>query len=324
MKVSGVHLAILGGIGSVVLFSLEPDVPRWIGFATFTFSLLLLLYQPIVRTIALRFVVPTAVGLIFFFAYDSIHKLPEMEVVRSAFAAEGSQLDLMVEIFSGMVSNIYALLVAFLVFKSMQDHDSINITLRDEALRLESMSQILPYLHDDGGQTNSQRVLYIHGLLMRYADNVLSERFRVSGHMLENMNIVNELSERLGQLKILDENDRVAFDQLISRMDDLMALRSHRISYMMSKPSPFMVLMLVVLSLFVIGPLYLPVVNGEVVSPFFVACMGFALSFLFLMMVDMSSHFSGYWQVDRKPFRESRNQILARIERLKVEISKEI
>lgn len=283
-----------------------------IGLALLTGVALALLFSPLFRIISKRVLVPIAVGILFFVSYDWVQNIPTVQLTQEAFAREGSQLDLLIEIFNATVSTVYALLIAFMVFKSMQDHDNINITLRDEAVSLDFMSRLLDFLIDGGHSSNIRTINRMHNLMANYAENILSDSFRRSGQMQENREILDALWDCLGDLKIEDDNDRVAFDQLLSRVDQLTMIRSTRISNMVSKPSPFMILMVVALSFFVIAPFYLPVIGGETIGPYLIAGLGFGLTFLYSMVVDMSSHFDGYWQIDRQPFAESLENIKGR------------
>lgn len=268
------------------------------------------------RTFAIRLATPGVIGILMVQLYDLLLPTPAMNDLRAAFAQDGTQLELFVEIFSGTVSGLYALIIAFMVFKSLQDHDNINFTLRDEAMLLDSMSQILPYLHDADREKNLPVVFRAHQALKLYAENILSDGFKTGAQQAENQRIIDDMFDSIRDISIEDENDKITVDLLMSRNDSLATVRTRRIAYMMERPSPFMVLMLLVLSVLTVSPFYLPIVGGEAMSAAIIGLLGFCISFLFVMMLDMSSHFEGYWRADRSPFTNAQQRIAARIERL--------
>ncbi len=306
----------LATLGALVLFTLDSRLPGWVGILLIAVALLFLFAPSGVKTFALRLATPAVIAVLMVEIYDLLLPTQLFGVVRDAFSQDGTQLELFVEIFSGTVSGLYALIVAFMVFKSLQDHDNINFTLRDEAMLLDSMSQILPYLHDDGRTTNVAVVLRAHKALRLYAENILSDGFKTGTQQAENQRIIDETFDSIREIKIEDENDKITVDLLMSRNDSLATVRTRRIAYMMERPSPFMVLMLLVLSLLTVAPFYLPIIGGGVMSAAIIGLLGFCIAFLFVMMLDMSSHFEGYWRADRSPFMNAQTRIHDRIVRL--------
>lgn len=308
--------AALAALAAVGVFLLNTTLPLWLGYALCAAAVGFLIAPQRLRTFAVRLLTPAIVAILMVEIYDALAGSAAMGPLRDSFLADGSQLDLFVEIFSGTVSGLYALIIAFMVFKSLQDHDNINFTLRDEAMMLDSMSQILPYLHDDTRKSNLPVVRETHMTLRLYCENILSDAFITGAQQAENQRIIDEVFLAIGNIQIEDENDRITVDLLMSRNDKLATVRTRRIAYMLEKPSPFMVLMLLVLSVLTVAPFYLPIVGGAALSSTIIGLLGFCIAFLFVMMIDMSSHFEGYWRADRSPFENSRKRIADRIELL--------
>lgn len=276
-------------------------------------------FRPGVRATTIRLIVASFIGALSFLTYEHIQNLIITAEVRHVFVEAPDLLGHMIEMFGVAISTIYALLFAFMVLKSMQDFDSINFSLRDEAANLEAISTTLTYLHHEWRRTNVELLVHVHSLLIQYTDGILSDEFRRKGFARDNQGFIDSLSDQIGRLRIENENDRVVMDRVVSRIETLAQLRSRRIGYILTKPSPYMMLMLVVLSVFVVTPYYLPISNSEFILRCFAATLAFVLSFLFLMMIDMTSHFEGYWTVDRSPFMESRERIEAHLRRLQTE-----
>lgn len=319
MRAISILSAVLSLLGAALVFAGPTSFPLWTAGALLIVALAFLFAPNTFRTAAVRVLTPAVVAVLMILLYDLLGQTELHEHLQTAFSAPDTQLDLFVEIFSGTVSGLYALIIAFMVFKSLQDHDNINFTLRDEAMLLDSMSQILPYLHDDVRRSNIPVVTAAHAGLRSYAENILSEGFKTGAQQAENQRIIDEFFERIRNIAIEDENDKITVDLLMSRIDKLATVRTRRIAYMMERPSPFMILMLIVLSVLTVGPFYLPVIGGVALSKAIIAVLGFCIAFLFVMMLDMSSHFEGYWSADRGPFETTRERITKRLEELKTQ-----
>ncbi len=308
--------AALALLGAAVCLLVDSRLPDWVAAVLVATALVFIFAPAQIKTFAIRLAAPAVVGVLMIELYDILLPSHLMTSLRNSFASEDTQLDLFVEIFSGTISGLYALIVAFMVFKSLQDHDNINFTLRDEAMLLDSMSQILPYLHDAERTTNLTVVRRVHEALRLYAENILSESFKTGTQQKENQRIIDDMFDSIRDITIEDENDKITVDLLMSRNDSLATVRTRRIAYMLERPSPFMILMLLVLSVLTVAPFYLPVIGGEALSAAIIGLLGFCIAFLFVMMLDMSSHFEGYWRADRSPFENSLQRISARIDRL--------
>lgn len=317
MRALSLLSAAISSLAAALVLVGSTSFPLWAAGVLLIVTLAFLFAPNAFRTVAVRLLTPAVVAVLMIIIYDLLGQTALYEHLRDAFYAPETQLDLFVEIFSGTVSGLYALIVAFMVFKSLQDHDNINFTLRDEAMLLDSMSQILPYLHDEVRRSNIPVVIATHDGLKLYAENILSEGFKTGSQQAENQRIIDDMFERVRNIAIEDENDKITVDLLMSRIDKLATVRTRRIAYMMERPSPFMILMLIVLSILTVGPFYLPVIGGVALSKAIIAVLGFCIAFLFVMMLDMSSHFEGYWSADRSPFETSRQRIKNRLENLR-------
>jgi hypothetical protein len=275
----------------------------------------MLVFRVSLKMLAVQILAPLLAAVLAAFSYNYVAGSPLLDSVRLALAQDSSQLGLVLELFNGTTSTIYALLVAFMVFNAMQDHNDINSSLEKEAMHLDSISQLLPLLHDSSS-TNRPVVIRLHGLLERYADNVLSKSFTRAGYLSENQAVIDEAFEQVYSIRLEDDNDRIALAALMRRVDELESLRAHRVSAMKSHPSPFLLILLFVLSIVVVAPYYLPVPGGETLAPYAVGVITFCTVFLLVMLFDMASHFNGYWTVDREPFKTARDRIAARMQRL--------
>lgn len=258
-------------------------------------------------------VVPLIVAASAIFLYN--WAAPLLAPFRSAVIEDEALIAAQLSTFTLTASTIYALLVAFLVFSTMQDRNTIEDALQEEALHLDSMSELLPHLHDQSGP-NAAAEARMHALLIRYADNVMSKSFAHEAHMAENQTLIDGVIDEIYRLRPRDESDRISLAALVKRVDQLASLRVRRISHMESKPAPLMLMMLVVLSVLVISPFYLFAGPGALISQAIIGALAFTTTYLFSMLLDMAGHFHGYWAVDRGAFADSKTRIAARLDKL--------
>lgn len=288
---------------------------EWTGWALIASALLMIMWRIGFGLLFGTVAMPIVVAVLAVLLYDGFQASGVFASLRAAMAGAGLEIGVQVQMFAGTTSTIYALLVAFLVFTAMQDHNNINAALQDEAMHLDSMSQILPHLHDQSGP-NAAAERRMHELLIRYSENIFSKQFAHEGHMAENQRIIDSVIDEIYRLEVRDDSDRVSLGALVKRVDQLASLRARRITYMESRPAPLMLVLLVVLSVMVVAPYFLFEGAGAVTAQLFIAAIGFATTYLFAMLIDMFSHFHGYWAVDRSAFSESRDRIADRLRKL--------
>lgn len=242
------------------------------------------------------------------------------------------------EIFNGTVSTVYALVVAFIIFKGMQDFDQANFALRDEAMRIWSISRNLAFFAESDRARNPtahDRNLVISEAIreqmLAYLTDLRDALDSQQEGVAENEERIVQAERHVAQLEPIDDNDRVALQSMMSTLSDLSGIRARRMALMAARPSVFMVVMLILLSVLIITPffalgvsgLYLDgdTVMGEPQATVFqslefwaVGALAFTLSFLFVMLMDMSSPFDGHWTVKREGLNTAIKRISWRIE----------
>ncbi len=323
MRFAGVFSALTCAGAGVILSSGDASVfPAWLGPTLIVVAATVLVLSLLARALSetflrrlklfevlsIRVLTPIVFGILTVVLYEFVERNSLLDAI--GFQPESNADSLIVEIFSGTISTIYALIVAFLVFKSMQDHDNINFVLRDEAMHLDSISQFLPYFNGEASAQNAPVIRDIQKELAQYARNIASPIFKRLLQMNENQKIIDNIVEDVGRIETKDAHDESTLNHIMARIDSLASVRARRIAYMMSKPSPFMIIMLFVLSVFIVAPFFVTGIqvdtgqtSGSVpMTQLILWFLGFSLTFLFLMMVDMASHFDGYWEVKRDVF----------------------
>lgn len=273
----------------------------------------------LVEVFGIRVLTPAVIGFLAVVLYETDAAQTALSLLDVRPDRDSDQLTL--EIFNATISTIYAIIVAFLVFKSMQDHDNINYVLRDEAMHLDSISQFLPWLSAVEDAKGRACVHAIQSKLLEYTRNVTSSEFKRRSQMAANQDIIDAVVVELSSLRLASSpRDALTLDHVMGRIDSLASVRARRIAYMLARPSPFMIIMMLVLSVFVVGPFFLTegqmtadAAGSAALTPVILWFLTFSMTFLFLMMVDMASHFDGYWEVKRDAFADVGARIAARM-----------
>ncbi len=227
------------------------------------------------------------------------------------------------EIFNGTVSTVYALVVAFIIFKGMQDFDQANFALRDEAMRIWSISRNLAFFAEsdrlaDPEAHDRNLVLSeaVRGEMLAYLTDLQGALDNRSQGVAENEERIIRTERYVARLTPIDANDRVALQSVMTTLGDLSGIRARRMALMAAQPSLFMVVMLILLSVLIITPFFALGVSGlyrdgdammaspqaaafESLEIWAVGALAFTLTFLFIMLMDMNSPFDGQWTVKR-------------------------
>ncbi len=307
------------------------------------------------RTLVKLLVLPVAamaallIGYVAFIHFGLVERFSTTAVMDMGGAAEVFE-PVTTEIFNATISTLYALIVAFVIFKGMQDYEHANHALQDEAMQIRTLSNSLKYFESNEAadapptslitdpadrlrwlERNRTSVESIRSELIFYVQ-ALSEAIRGrKAEVPENMERLDACAAHVGDLVPMDENDKLALGAMMRTLCDVSSIRARRIALMKTKLSPYLMIILVVLTLLIIAPFFvaagpfddlraqglsfLEMVQALASRPEFVAIggLGFSLTYLFFLMLDMNSPFNGHWRVKTTPLTEIEQELSAHL-----------
>lgn len=213
-----------------------------------------------------------------------------------------------VALFFQITATLYAIVIAFTLWRAMADHDQLKATLRDEATKLTALLSFLDYFDNVEDEGTQEALKGIRASLRDYSRHVMERAWVGVGHAnAERLRYCIDLVENL---KTPEENDKAALHGLIKGLADLSMIRSRRISLMQSKISPFLLILLMMLAAFGLFFFFFEDSTVFNVSHVIIPALAFMYSFLIVMLIDLDHPFSGYWRVDICAFEE----VLERVE----------
>ena len=255
-----------------------------------------------------RVMLPLTFGLLLVWLYQSAYSVAPVADFLSASRANQEYLRWLFDI----LSTLYAICRAFLLWKGLTDHDHLRQMLSDEANFIERLVGYVHYfnLNKTKNQTFACGLL---GNLRDYIDNInQGDEIRASeenGQILRDC--VNLIS---GVDSSEDDNDKVALAETMKSLSDLAMARSKRISQMEIKMSPYLLMALGVMSLAVVYPFFTEAPSQtDYVREMCILILGSILSFLLITLLDISRPFNGFWKIKTDSFKAVRKLIEAEI-----------
>ena len=195
--------------------------------------------------------------------------------------------------FFTILATLYAICIAFLLWKGLSDYDNLRTILRDEAATIQSINDYFFYLTGNThnvGVSNDLRRIFI-----AYIENIMSGR-RIKTSK-ENENFLRECVIAVSKLKTNDENDVIAIEEIMKQLSELSHIRSRRASFIENKMSPYLLSVLVIISVALLLPFFLREPNTNYVLHSLIFCLSSFFSFLFLTLLDINDPFDGYWSI---------------------------
>ena len=292
---------LLSGLGVMWYFQLPTML------SVFWLALLFLLFVPYTKRFSIvgsfqlgipALIASTVYGvyLLLHLHYDGAHSFNQFSYDHDKVA-----------LFFQITATLYAIIVAFTLWRAMADHDELKATLRDEATKLTALLSFLDFFDNVEDEGTQEALKGIRMLLRDYSLHVIKRAWAGVGHAnAERLKYCIDLVE---DLKTPEENDKAALHGLIVGLADLSMIRSRRISLMQSKISPYLIILLTILATFGLFFFFFEDSTVLNVSHFIIPALAFLYSFLVVMLIDLDHPFSGYWRVDTCVFQE----VLARV-----------
>ncbi len=209
---------------------------------------------------------------------------------------------LILSLFFQTVATLYAICIAFTLWRAMTDHDLLKSTLRDEATRIGALLSFINYFDNVDDNRTQSAINTIRNELADYVRHL--EAHIKTGVGKGNAERLSKCIDLVEDLQTPEENDKVALNGIIDSLAKLTMIRSRRISLMQSKLSPYLLFILGFLSFVSLAMFYFLVSEDTFILYLIIPSLAFMYTFLLIMLVDLDRPFSGYWRINMDPFDE--------------------
>ncbi len=244
-----------------------------------------------------RALLPFTIALALLWAWETYHLLPQYKfLTRNALQNLSAIND-----FFTILSTLYAICIAFLLWKGLTDYDNLRTTLKDEASTIQSINEFFHYLDRDGG--NGVIIDRIRDIFLKYITNIVQGRKIKTSQ--ENERFLKTSIRLIAELETgNDENDKIALAEIIKEVSSLSHTRSLRASYMENGMSPYLLALLASLSICLLIPFLIKEPDQTYVIHILLFFLTSFFSFLFLTLLDINDPFDGYWSIKVDAFSE--------------------
>ena len=221
------------------------------------------------------------------------------------YARQLSDDNLQITNFFQIMSTLYAICIAFTLWKAMNDHDDLKSTLREEASKMKAVLAFLQYFQNVSDRSTLESINAIRNQLLEYVKLVLMRKKKYEPEAITAS--ADRLRECVGlveQLRTPLQNDKVALDGVIKGLADLMMIRSRRISLTENRISPYLILILSCISLVSISFFFIFDAQVFNAAHFIIPVLSFLYVFLLVLLIDLDQPFEGFWNVKAQVFEE--------------------
>lgn len=243
----------------------------------------------------LRVATPMSIGISFTLLYHYAYGIEPLKALLTA----SFQVTFMMDKFFDVISVLYAIVVAFLLWKGLTDYDLLRLELNREASIIRKLAYYTRYF-DDPADRNPATIVR---LMRDYITNIM-DGDRVVGCKGNNA-IIKRCIDAAAHIEARDLNDQIALEAIMQGIGDLSEIRSRRQAFMECKMSPYMMLFLVIMTIFLLYPLYTKTPQeGGIAAYIMIFSMSTLLAFMFVTMLDLRDPFAGYWKIKLDSFGE--------------------
>lgn len=242
-----------------------------------------------------RVIIPVVIGLGMVCLYRYVHTIPSL----SHFLEASKSSDFYLERLFEVLSTLYAVCTAFLLWKGLTDHDNIRQVLKDEAGQMQSILGYLNYLE---GDKNVETAKSIKSNFSKYLTRI-KQGDSIASHS-GNFELLSDTRKLVAKLDNEDHNDSVAISEIIRGLNTFFRIRMKRISSMETKLSPYILIALGFMSLSLLYVIFTEKPSDVVVVDTIVFILATLLSFMLMMLMDISQPFAGYWAIKLDAFSE--------------------
>jgi ABC-type multidrug transport system fused ATPase/permease subunit len=261
-------------------------------------------------TFIIRIIIPVVIAYIGIFLYLQISS---SGIVANYTSASPEDLTIW-SIFYALVATLYAICVAFLLIKEMQDFAELKTSFKTEAFILKSINIYLYYFSENltdlkqDWQIKRKNIIYSIKYNIKDYITILLDNELCSKNNKKNIDkLENKLWEciyQVGNIDTVDENDKIALQKLMEKLEDIFHIRATRSNWIDTGVSPYLMFFLIILSIAIVIPFYTFASINPLINYLSLGVLIFFLSFLLITLMDIGSPFSGYWQIPTKPYQE--------------------
>ena len=201
-----------------------------------------------------------------------------------------------------VISTLYAITFAFCLWKAMIDFDDLKNSLRDEANKIQSIATLLRYFDNVYKEKTQEYLEKIRKELTIYTKSMIDNPNLDKND--ENGKIIISCVDHIEYLEFDKLNDRIALENIIKNFDELTMIRSHRISCLNNNMSPFLFVIIAIMSASIVALFFVRNPIGFNSNQFIVPLLTFIYSYLFIMLWDLDQPFDGFWRISNDAFRQ--------------------
>lgn len=129
-----------------------------------------------------------------------------------------------------------------------------------------------------------------------------------------NETVLKELISTLSMLKVKDTNDQIALEEMMKGVSNLAHLRSQRTVCIERKMSPFILGLMLIMSLTMVLSFFGQLSTGPTIEYVYILLLPAFYTSIFMTLVDLSSPFDGYWSIKVSALQETTDHIRNSIE----------
>ncbi|WP_186400615.1 DUF4239 domain-containing protein [Stappia sp. P2PMeth1] len=240
--------------------------------------------------------IPSLVSVLAYVLYDLSHHYVQYAIATNRLTDDAVQISAFIQI----VSTLYAICIAFTLWKATNDYDLLKTFLRDEASKVASIISLMRYFENVDEKDTIESMEKIKDYLAQYVS--MARRGDVGD--IGGLDGINECVYLVEKLSSPQENDKVALEKVISGLSELVMIRSRRISLSSNRIPKFLIFILGALSVASISLFFVFDSRELNVSHFVIPVLAFMYAFLMVMLFDLDNPFEGYWSVKTKAFEE--------------------
>lgn len=261
-------------------------------------------FSSVSYTINARILFPISVGLlcVSFYHYFPNILADETAASLSLYGISNNNAGIRTElfqvnsIFKDAVSVLYAICVAFLLWKGLSDFDELKGVLYEEVNEIRSISDFGTYFITSGNpEINHQSILRIRELLLDYLGNILVGNKIVAN--IKNEDVLEEALLQIGSLKSKDKNDEIALEEMMTGLSRAAVLRSKRMVCIEKRMSPYILSLMFMMSITMVSSFFGKATGQFTFDYIYVFMLPTFYASIFMTLIDLSSPFDGYWSI---------------------------
>lgn len=236
-----------------------------------------------------RMLLPITIGIWAVYIWELIHSSSDLNFVFRNSIRDFAVVQNLFEV----LSTLYAICVAFLLWKGLTDYDNLRNAMRQEAGTIQGITEFFHYMDRDG--PNGIIIDDIRDIFIVYLKNLRLGKRLVASQM--NERLLKQIIGKVAKIIPEDDNDKIALTEVIRELSALSHLRTQRASYADARISWYLLSLVLGMSLFLLFPFFLRNPEESYIVGLLIFSLTTFLSFLFLTLLDMNDPFDGYYKV---------------------------